>query len=338
MAIGRFDTLEGAEVRAVEIRDWSCYMTSKALLTAVNTTIRSPKCLSGRIKRALVRNRFVSDRKAIEIQFETVLGYRPDLDNPKTFNEKLQWLKLHDRNPEYTIMVDKYRAKQWVADRIGWEHIVPTYAKWDHAEDITIDDLPDQFVLKTNHDQGGVVICRDKSSFDLKAAKKKLSRHLKRNLFWYGREWPYLNVKPLVFAEQYLQSPADDLADYKLFRFNNGRLITLYMTDRFTEAGLTETFFDEEWHRLDVTENGHSLKADAPKPKHFEEMKCLAEAIAEDLPFLRVDYYESSGKLYFGELTLYPNSGLEQFDPADWDLRLGSWIVLPVRGGGAPRE
>ena len=278
---------------------------------------------------------FIPDEAALRLMYWAALGKRLDLENPKGFNEKLQWLKLHDRRPEYTMLVDKYSVKQWVADRIGSEHVIPTYARWGSAEDIDIADLPKRFVLKTNHDSGGVVICEDREKFDLKAARSKLARSLRSNYYWVGREWPYKDVEPCVFAEEYLESDTlGDLPDYKLFRFTDGRIVTLLVTDRFTDAGLTKTFFDEEWKPLPISEGGHPTRPDAPAPEHFEKMKALTGRLAEGFPFMRVDFYESEGRLLFGEMTLYPNSGFERFDPEGWDAEFGAWIELT--GGGGP--
>lgn len=282
--------------------------------------------------------KWVPDTLHLKLMMRASVGAWPNIKTPRTFNEKLQWLKLHDRNPLYTTLVDKFAVKDWVAERIGEQYITKTYARWDRAEDIDISGLPERFVLKTNHDCGGIAICRDRSEFDLEAAKRKLARHLRRNYYWGGREWPYKNVIPCVFAEEYLDpNEFGDLPDYKLFRFSNGRIVTLLMTDRFTGAGLTKTFFDEEWRPLDLSEGGHPTRGDPPVPERFEEMKCLADRLAEGLPFVRVDFYESRGRLLFGEMTLYPNSGFERFDPREWDAAFGSWIELPGGGGVAPR-
>lgn len=283
---------------------------------------------------------WVPDELHLKAEFRASIGKRLDLDNPKTFNEKLQWLKLHDRNPLYTTLVDKYAVKGWVAERIGAEHVTPTYGVWENVEDINLDDLPKRFVLKTNHDCGGIAICRDRSTFDFEAAKKKLSKHLKRNYYWGCREWPYKDVKPLVFAEEYLE-PAEtkDLTDYKLFRFTDGKLITLVCEDRLLGAGMKQTFFDEEWHPLICSEGGHPVNPRHPRPKHFDQMAHFARKLGEGMPFVRVDFYESSNKLYFGEMTYYPKGGFECFDPASWDEDMGQWIDLSQfdpreRGGG----
>lgn len=270
------------------------------------------------------------DELHLALMYRASLGSWPNLKHPRTFNEKLQWLKIHDRNPLYATLVDKYRVKKWVADRIGEEHVTKTYGAWERAEDIDISGLPERFVLKTNHDCGGVAICRDRESFDLDAAKKKLEKHLRINYFWRTREWPYKDVRPCVFAEEYIEPDSNgDLSDYKLFHFNNDIIVTLLMTDRFTGAGLTKTFFDKEWKPLGLTEGGHSTRRDAPAPPHFDEMKEFTNRLAGSFPFARVDFYESGDRLLFGEITFYPNSGFERFDPPEWDVTMGSWIKLP---------
>lgn len=273
------------------------------------------------------------DEVYIRLCYRASIGRELNLENPRTFNEKLQWLKLHDRNPLYTTLVDKAAVKSWVAERIGGEHVVPTLGVWDSFDEIDFDSLPERFVLKCTHDSGGLAICKDRSTFNMAQARRKIERSLSRNYFWAGREWPYKDVRPRILAEEYLEpGDSDDLPDYKLFSFTNGRIVTLYMTDRFTGAGLTKTFFDEEWRPLPLSEGGHPTRPSASAPTRFEEMKALAARLAEGFPFMRVDFYESAGRLLFGEMTLYPNSGFERFEPEEWDVRFGSWIELP--GGG----
>ena len=299
------------------------------------------RCILGLSERIGGIGKAIPDETYLRLLFLRAMGYELNLDNPKTFNEKLQWLKLHDRNPLYTTLVDKYRVKPWVAERIGEEHVTKTYAMWENADDIDICDLPERFVLKTNHDSGGVAICRDRSTFDLEAAKKKLKVSLGNNYYWAWREWPYKDVRPCVFAEEYLDPsvPGGDLYDHKLFRFTDGRLVTLAMTDRYTDGVLSKTFFDEEWHALPIGEGGHPTRPDLAKPEAFEQMKELAGKLGEGMSFVRVDFYESNGGLYFGEMTLYPNSGFEHFDPVEWDAAFGSWIDLTnISGGVAPCE
>ncbi len=281
--------------------------------------------------------RWLSDSVYLKLVYRARLGAPLDLRNPKTFNEKLQWLKIHDRNPLYTKLVDKAEVKPWVAERIGWEHIVPTLGVWDSFDEIDFDALPDRFVLKCTHDSGGLAICRDKATFDIEEARKKIEKSLAVNYYWRTREWPYKDVKPRILAEKYLDpsAPDGDLYDYKLFRFSNGRLVTLAMTDRFTDGVLSKTFFDEDWHELPLNEGGHPTRGELTKPELFEKMKAVANKLGQDFPFVRVDFYESNGGLYFGEMTFYPNSGFEHFDPGEWDTTFGSWIDLTeVAGGG----
>ena len=279
----------------------------------------------------------MDDEKYLKLCYKAYIGRELDLQNPTGFNEKLQWLKLHDHNPLYTTLVDKAEVKPWVAERIGWEHIVPTLGVWNSFDEIDFDALPERFVLKCTHDSGGLAICRDRASFDISSARRKIERSLAKNYYWSCREWPYKNVKPRILAEEYLDpsSPNGDLYDYKLFRFTDGRLVTLAMTDRFTDSLMSKTFFDDKWHALPVTEGGHATRCDLSCPRHFEKMKEIAGKLGEGLPFVRVDFYESAHGLYFGEMTLYPNAGLETFEPVEWGETFGSWIDLTnVRGGG----
>lgn len=251
--------------------------------------------------------------------------------NPKTFNEKIQWLKLNDRNPEYTKLVDKYEVKQYIADTIGSEYVIPTLGVWERVEDINFDSLPDQFVLKCTHDSGSIAICKDKATFDKKAAIKLLNNGLKRNGCWFGCEWPYKNVKPRIIAETYMEDPdTAELRDYKFFCFNGEAKLLFIATDR--QAVGTETkfdFFDMDFNHLDI-KNGHPNADILPqKPMQFDKMVELAEKLSIGFPHLRVDFYEVNGKIYFGELTFSHWSGFVPFEPPEWDETLGSWIQLP---------
>lgn len=289
-----------------------------------------------RIKRKFVYKfaRFYSDRKFLETLFPLRVGYKLNLDNPQTFNEKLQWLKLYDRRPEYTHMVDKVEAKRYVASIIGEEYIIPTLAVYDRAEDIDFEALPNQFVLKCTHDSGGIVICRDKSKLDRKAAIKKLSKGLKVNYFYQKREWPYKNVRPRVIAEQYMSDNGDELIDYKVHSFNGTPEVILVCRDRYKETGLTEDFYTREWKHLDISRPNHG-QAEVPAecPKELEEMLRLSAQLSKDIPFLRSDFYTIDHKVYFGELTFFPASGMTPFIPANWDNILGDWLKIPIGGG-----
>lgn len=285
------------------------------------------------IKRILREmSHILPDKWSICLEYYRFFGRFPDLKNPKTFNEKLQWLKLYDRNPEYTRMVDKYEAKRYAASIIGDEHIVPSYGVWDAFEDIDFDALPNQFVLKCTHDCGGLVICKDKTKLDLHAARGKIKQALKRNYYWQDREWPYKNVKPRIIAEKYMEdSLSHDLPDYKFFCFH-GKVKALFIaTDRNHTGEETKfDFFDSNFNHLNVR-NGHPNAVITPqKPKNFEKMKQLAEKLSEGIAHVRVDFYEVDGRPYFGELTFFHWSGMVPFDPEEWDLIFGSWLNLPT--------
>ena len=256
-----------------------------------------------------------------------------NLKDPKSFNEKLQWLKLHDRKPEYTRMVDKYEAKQYVAERIGEEYIIPTLGVWECFDDIDFDSLPEQFVLKCTHDSGGLVICRDKAKLDIAAARKKINESLKNNYFWHRREWPYKNVKPRIIAETYMEdTQTAELRDYKFFCFDGEVKALFVATERYADNEETKfDFFDAEYNHLPFT-NGHPNAAVLPeKPVCFEQMKTLAAKLSKGVPHLRIDFYEVDGRVYFGELTFSHWSGMMPFEPAQWDYTFGSWIRLPGR-------
>jgi hypothetical protein len=279
---------------------------------------------------------WIPDEIYIRILFWFRVGKRLNLKHPQTFNEKLQWLKLYDRKPEYTLMVDKYEAKKIVASIIGEQYIIPTLGVWNSEEEIDFDKLPKQFVLKCTHDSGGLVICRDKSKLDIASAKEKLRRCLKSNYYWSNREWPYKNVKPRIIAEQYMEDEAThELRDYKIFTFNGVAKALFIATDRYGEEETKFDFFDAEFKHLPFT-NGHPNADVMPaKPDTFEEMKALASKLSENIPQLRVDFYEVNGKAYFGELTFAHWSGLMPFNPPEWDKTFGDWIKLPeIHGGG----
>ena len=267
------------------------------------------------------------DKLYLKIQFRTIMGKKLNLRNPKTFNEKLQWLKLYDRKPEYTVMVDKYLVKDYVAKKIGEEYIIPTVGVWDSADEIDFDKLPEQFVLKCNHNSGDVVICTNKSELDIAGTKQKLSNALRQDFYLAGREWPYKNVPRKIIAERFMDGDsAEGLNDYKLMCFN-GKVRCSFVCSERTE-NLKVTFFDNDWKRLPFERHYPASKKEILKPVNFNKMIELAEILSKDIPFVRADFYEVSGKVYFGELTFYPGCGYEEFTPEEWDEKLGSWIKL----------
>lgn len=233
----------------------------------------------------------MNDEEYLKKLFKCHMKRELNLDNPQTFNEKLQWLKLYDRKPEYTTMVDKYAVKKYVADVIGEEYIIPTLGVWNHFDEIDFDKLPNQFVLKCTHDSGGIVICTDKSNLDLKAAKKKIEKCLKRNYYWSSREWPYKNVKPRIIAEKYMSDEGkEELSDYKVLCFNGEPKIVEVHNGRFNGQH-TQDCYDEFWNKTDI-EQYDLPKTDEimPKPAFLEEMLHLSKLLSKDLIHVRVDW------------------------------------------------
>lgn len=273
---------------------------------------------------------WANDRICAERWLKEQVGYEPDLDHPRTFNEKLQWLKLNDRNPRYTQLVDKYAVKEYVAEVIGEKYVIPTLGIWDDPEQIDFDILPNQFVLKCTHDSGSSILCRDKMNFDCVRAKEKLRENLGRNYYYIGREWPYKNVRPQILCEKYIGTyPNEELPDYKIMCFNGQAKCSFVCSERFSDDGLKVTFFDMDWNVMPFERHYPKSKAPIEKPRNYHKMIELAEKLAYGLTFVRVDFYEVEGDLYFGELTFYPGNGLEEFRPTEWDGILGDWLRIP---------
>lgn len=295
------------------------------------------KCLKSADYRFRVHSRLglhnrMPDEVYLKRRFKAEMGKDLDLTKPETFNEKLQWLKLYDRRPEYTMMVDKYLVRRYIADTIGEEYLIPLLGVWDDPEQIDFDALPDRFVLKSNHNSGlGMCICKDKSKLDIPMAKAKLAKGLKQNYYLTGREWPYKNVKPRIIAEEYMEDRNGELQDYKIMCFDGEVKCSFVCSDRFSEKGLHVTFFDLDWNVLPFERHYPARKDGLPKPAQYEKMLELAQTLSQGIPFVRVDFYEVDGKVYFGELTLYPGCGFEAFSPEEWDHTLGSWITLPEK-------
>ena len=275
--------------------------------------------------------RIMSDKWYIKTQWLRECGYRLDLENPRTFNEKIQWLKLFDRNPLYTLLVDKYRVKEWVAQKIGSQYVVPTLATYKSVQEITPESLPLQFVLKCNHDSGGVIVCRDKASFDFKKAMAILDSHLKNNHYYYAREWAYKHVKPMLFAEQYLEDSVseDALVDYKWFCFNGEPKIMYLCRERGSHP--VTAFFDMEYRHLPFTMANPIATTLPEKPAQFEKMKQLAATLSQGIPHVRVDFYLAQNQIYFGEMTFYDSAGYGPFNPPVWNYTLGEMLILPSR-------
>lgn len=276
----------------------------------------------------------MSDEQFLKKAFKIRMGYELDLDNPKTFNEKLQWLKLNDRNPEYSKLVDKYEVRNYVKEMIGEEYLVPLVGgPWDSFEEIDFAALPNQFVLKCTHDSGGLVICRDKSTLDIEKVKNKINRSLKRNYYYHMREWPYKGVKPRIIAEKYMEDSQNKvLPVYKIFCFNGEpKIIQTIQNDK--QANESIDYFSIEWELLDLKQNYPNSKTPYPKPQHLDVMLEIAKTLSKEKAFLRVDLYLENQEIKFSENTFYSDSGLERYHPEIWDKRMGEWLVLPSRGG-----
>jgi len=276
---------------------------------------------------------FVPDEIHLKNRYRAHFGVPCNLHRPSTFNEKLQWLKLYDRKPEYTIMVDKYRVREYIADKIGKEYLIPLLGVWDSPEEIDFAALPDQFTMKCNHDSGwAMCICQDKSRLDVEQVREKLRLGLQKDYYLTSREWPYKDVPRKIIAEQYMQSDAGGLTDYKIHCFNGEPRLILVCKDRFAATGLTEDFFSETWEHLDIRRPKHP-NAVQPilQPEELEQMLSLARELSKDIPFLRVDLYIIEHQIYFSELTFFPASGFEKFVPEKWDQILGDWLTLPEK-------
>lgn len=298
-------------------------------LETVKYLMKNPKRLFSMLGSKGLLN-WMPDELYIKIKYKLSMGYWPDLKNPQTFNEKLQWLKLYDRNPLYTTLVDKYAVRQYIAEKIGEEYLIPLVGgPWKNADEIDFDALPEQFVLKCNHDSGGVIVCKDKSKLDVKAAKTLLNKRLNTNFYYANREWPYKNVEPCIIAEKYMADANGELQDYKFFCFDGQPKLLYVCTERNTERGLRTTFFDLNWKKLPIKRDFPISDMEIGKPSCFDEMIEVAKNLAAISPYVRIDLYDIEGKPCFGEFTLYPGSGMRFIDPPEWNEKLGSWITLP---------
>lgn len=272
------------------------------------------------------------DDEYISKKYKALMGSAPDLDAPKTLNEKLQWLKLHNRKPEYSVMVDKYRVRDYIAETIGEEYLIPLVGAWDDPDEIDFASLPDRFVLKCNHNSGlGMCICRDKASLDIKKVKAELKKGLKQDYYLSGREWPYKNVPRKIICERYMTDSPDssDLTDYKFFCFNGHADSVMLCLDR--SSGDTKFyFFDKDWNLRRYNVRGKNAPADftLPKPKNMDKMFELAEKLSDGMPFARIDLYNSDDHIYFGEITFFPDSGFDPNILAETDLYFGNLIDI----------
>ena len=293
------------------------------------TYLKNPRLLGIAMLKKV--NTLLTDKQYLKWRFRLEMGKKLNLKNPQTFQEKIQWLKLHDRKPEYTTMVDKAAVKQYVADRIGEEYVIPTLGLWETPDQIDFDSLPNQFVLKTTHGGGGggVIICRDKSKLDIETTKAKLKNSLSSDIYRNLREWPYKNVPRRIIAERYIgDAVGSEVKDYKFFCFNGEPKFFKVDFGRFVEHHAN--YYDFDWNLLPFGEQGLLPVPEHQeiKPLNFDKMIELAKTLSKGHRFLRVDFYNINGKIYFGEMTFYPASGMLPFKPSDYDLKLGQLIKL----------
>lgn len=272
----------------------------------------------------------ISDKKYLTLMGKLRLGVKIDLEKPKTFSEKIQWLKLYDRNPDYIKMVDKYEAKQYVSGIIGGEYIIPTLGIYNDFEEIDFDKLPDQFVMKPTHTSGDIFICKDKNKIQYEELKNTVHKWLKRNYYILNKEWPYKNIKPRIIIEKYMKDPQqEDLKDYKFMCFNGKVKCSFVCSNRNAEGGLKVDFYDLDWNKMPFSRYYPNSDKEIEKPINYHEMIRLSEKLANGIPFVRVDFYEIGGKIFFGEMTFYPGAGFEKFEPERYDRILGDMLELP---------
>lgn len=291
----------------------------------VSVSLRDRFSCSSRL--ATERDRMIED---IKTQFSKSLGYELDLRQPRTFNEKIQWLKLNYRDELMTQCADKYRVRDYVRETIGEEYLIPLLGVHDFPDDIDFHELPDRFVLKTNHGSGQNIICRDKTVFNEVEAKQKFREWIKpeSNHYFYSYEWCYKDIPPKIVIEKYIaEAQGDDVVDYKFMCFGGVAKMVFTCSER-SEGELKVDFFDLSWNHLPFTRHYPNAKHPPKKPERLQDMIVLAEKLSAPFPFVRVDFYEIRGKIFFGELTFYPGNGMEEFSPFEWDVRLGDLLML----------
>lgn len=275
---------------------------------------------------------WIPDELYLKIIFRSVFRYSLDFKNVKTYNEKLQWLKLYYRKEELPKLVDKLVVRDYIKKVIGQEYLIPLIAKYDSVESIDWDELPDAFVLKCTHGSGCNIVCTNKSELDIEEAKQKLKRWMKTDYFYSGREWPYKHVSPRIIAEKYMVDGSGyELKDYKFFCFDGEPKICFVATDRGKkDTEVKFDFFDMNFSHLDIVQHHPISGKELTKPLSFEEMIRISRKLSRNFPHVRIDFYDINGHVYFGEFTFFHHSGLVPFHPKEWDYTLGSWLQLPA--------
>jgi hypothetical protein len=271
---------------------------------------------------------YIPDSIYLRIIFFTETKQKLDLKNPKTYNEKIQWLKLYNRRMEYISYCDKYDVRTIIQKILGEKYLIELIDVWDNVSDINWHALPDKFVLKCTHGSSSNIICKNKKSLDIYATEKKLRKWMKYNWYWFGREWPYKNVKPRIICEELLET-YDGMTpiDYKFMCFNGEPKLIQVHRNRFKRS-YTKTYYDRDWNKTNIIQGVPNSKFVEKKPSCFDEMIEISKKLSKDIPYIRVDLFEHKEAVYFGELTLYPTSGFENFSDVNHDILLGSWIDL----------
>lgn len=276
-----------------------------------------------------------TDERYLKTMFRATMGRELDLQNPQTFNEKIQWLKLYNRRPEYTVMADKYLARDYIREKLGEEYLIPLLGAWDSPDEIDFDALPDKFVLKCNHNSGvGMYICKDKSKMDVKKVKRELRRGLAQDYYLAKREWPYKDVPRKIICEQYMTDTPDsqNFTDYKFFCFD-GRVDCVMLCLERSSGDTKFYFFDKDWELKRYNLRGQAAPEGftVPKPSCMDQMFQIAEELSKGMPFVRVDLYQSGEQVYFGELTFFPDSGFDANILKETDAYFGKCLCLPTR-------
>lgn len=273
--------------------------------------------------------KWIPDSIYLKWKFRGRMDKKLDLNNPKTYSEKIQWLKLYDRNPNYIQLVDKIKVKDFIANEIGEQYLIPTIDIYENVNEIDFNTLPNQFVLKCNHDSGGVIICENKEDLDINLTLTRLSNFLKNNFYFYGREWVYKKIKPKIMVEKFMPLDTDNSAEYKLFCFNGKvEYILVRNIANHDYSQNYNDYFDRDFIRLPLRVTNDNSNHVIKKPKQLTEMINIAEKLSKNIPHVRVDLYVVNEKIYFGELTFYPNSGFQKFDPEEYDYLFGEKITV----------
>lgn len=295
----------------------------------IDLIIKNPKQILVKIIRMRLPSRFMSDELAIRLLYKLKMDKKLNLNPPRTYNEKLQWLKLYDRNPIYPKIVDKYEVRKYIAEKVGENFLVPLIGVYDKFEDINFDDFPNSFVIKCTHNSGGVVICRNKSDFNYTQAQRIINKNLKKNYYLNCREWPYKNVQPKIICERLIETAdGNPPRDIKVFCFNGIPKALFVASDR--GRGTKFDFFDIDWNKLDVKQHYPNSDYRLSKPENWEVLLEASRKISEDFPHLRVDFYlDKYGNPLIGELTLTHFAGWFRFEPDSYDLIFGDWLKLP---------